>query len=97
MVAHFMSGKENSPNSTFSNVYGFSIFVCMKTTRTNIELNDQLIADILKFGESKTKREAVEKALQDHLRLLKRKKLASLRGKINWEGNLNEMRTNKIK
>ncbi len=66
-------------------------------TRTNIVLNDQLIADIIKFGEAKTKREAVENALKDHLRLLKRKKLASLRGKINWEGNLNEMRIDKTK
>jgi hypothetical protein len=37
------------------------------------------------FRESKTKGEVVEKALQDHLRLLKRKKLATLGGKINWE------------
>ena len=80
-----------------NNVYDFVIFVCMKTTRTNIVLNDQLIEDILKFGEAKTKREAVENALQDHLRLLKRRKLASMRGKINWEGNLNEMRTDKNK
>ena len=87
-MGHFTSGKEND-------VYVFAIFVCMKTTRTNIELNDQLIADILKFGESKTKREVVEKALQDHLRLLKRKKLASLRGKINWEGDLHKMRTDR--
>ena len=80
-----------------NDVYDFAIFVCMKTTRTNIELNDQLIADILKFGESKTKREVVERALQDHLRLLKRKKLASLRGKINWEGDLNNMRIDRSK
>ncbi len=65
----------------------------MKTTRTNIVLNNQLISDILKFGDAKTKREAVENALHDHLRILKRRKLASMRGKINWEGNLSEMRT----
>ncbi len=76
-------------------VYGFFIFVCMKTTRTNIVINNDLIDQILKFGESKTKREVVEKALEDHLRILRRKKLASLRGKINWEGNLEEMRKSK--
>jgi Arc/MetJ family transcription regulator len=67
----------------------------MKNTRTNIVLRDDLIEQIMRFGESKTKREVVEKALEDHLRLLRRKKLASLRGKINWEGNLDEMRKSK--
>ncbi|HCW06162.1 MAG TPA: DUF2191 domain-containing protein [Cytophagales bacterium] len=69
----------------------------MKATRTNIVLNDQLIEEIIKFGESKTKREAVENALIDHLRILKRKKLASMRGKIKWQGNLNKMRIDKSK
>lgn len=68
----------------------------MKTTRTNIELNDKLIEEIMKFGEAKTKREIVENALNEHLRMLKRRKLASLRGKINWEGDLNEMRKSKF-
>jgi Arc/MetJ family transcription regulator len=76
-------------------VYNFAKFVCMKNTRTNIVLRDDLIEQIMRFGESKTKREVVEKALEDHLRLLRRKKLASLRGKINWEGNLDEMRKSK--
>jgi Arc/MetJ family transcription regulator len=76
-------------------VYNFVKFVCMKNTRTNIVLRDDLIEQIMRFGESKTKREVVEKALEDHLRLLRRKKLASLRGKINWEGNLDEMRKSK--
>jgi len=64
----------------------------MKKTRTNIVLNDDLIKEIMKFSEEKTKREVVEMALQEHLRMLKRRKLASLRGKINWEGDLNQMR-----
>lgn len=46
----------------------------------------------MKFSEEKTKREVVEVALQERLRMLKRRKLASLKGKINWEGDLNQMR-----
>jgi Arc/MetJ family transcription regulator len=64
----------------------------MKKTRTNIVLNDDLIQEIMKFSSEKTKRNIVEVALQEHLRMLKRRKLASLRGKINWEGNLDQMR-----
>jgi Arc/MetJ family transcription regulator len=64
----------------------------MKTTRTNIELRDDLIKDIMRFGEIKTKREAVEKALLMYANWVKRQKLASLRGKVEWIGDLDEMR-----
>ena len=64
----------------------------MKTTRTNIVLRDDLIKDIMRFGEIKTKREAVEQALENYARLLKFQKFRSLRGKIKWEGDLMKMR-----
>ena len=64
----------------------------MKKVRTNIVLDDDLIKEIMKFSDERTKREVVEVALHEHLRMLKRKKLASLRGKIKWEGNLEQMR-----
>ena len=73
-------------------MYDFSIFVCMKTTRTNIVLRDDLVKEIMKFGEIKTKREAVDKALELYANWLKRQKLRSLRGKVQWEGDLMEMR-----
>ena len=66
--------------------------MCKKTTRTSIELRDDLIKDIMRFGEIKTKREAVEKALEMYANWVKRQKLASLRGKIEWVGDLNQMR-----
>lgn len=73
-------------------VYTFAIFVCMKTTRTNIVLRDDLIKDIMRFGEIKTKREAVEKALENYARWLKFQEFRKLRGKITWEGDLMKMR-----
>ena len=73
-------------------MYDFSIFVCMKTTRTNIVLRDDLVKEIMKFGEIKTKREAVDKVLELYANWLKRQKLRSLRGKVQWEGDLMEMR-----
>jgi Arc/MetJ family transcription regulator len=68
----------------------------MKTTRTNIELRDDLIKDIMRFGEIKTKKEAVDKALQLYANWLKRQKLRSLRGKVEWDGDLMDMRTGKL-
>ncbi|WKZ59594.1 MAG: type II toxin-antitoxin system VapB family antitoxin [Cyclobacteriaceae bacterium] len=64
----------------------------MKKTRTNVVLDDDLIAEIMKLSEEKTKREVIENALHERLRILKRKKLAALRGKVKWEGDLDQMR-----
>lgn len=69
----------------------------MKTTRTNIVLRDDLLKDIMRLGEAKTKREAVENALEMYVQWLKRQKLANLRGKIEWEGDLMKMRKGKSK
>ncbi|MDO9606438.1 MAG: type II toxin-antitoxin system VapB family antitoxin [Hydrogenophaga sp.] len=53
--------------------------------RTNIVIDDKLMADVMALGEFKTKREAVEEGL----RLLKRKKayaaLLAARGTLFWD------------
>jgi len=53
--------------------------------RTNIVIDDKLMADVMAYGEFKTKREAVEEGL----RLLKRKKayaaLLAARGTLFWD------------
>ena len=61
--------------------------------RTNIVIDDELMADALKLTGLKTKREAVELGLKTLIRLRKQEKLRRYRGKLSWEGDLNEMRT----
>jgi Arc/MetJ family transcription regulator len=55
--------------------------------RTNIVIDDKLMADVMADGEFKTKREAVEEGL----RMIKRRKtyegLRALRGKLQWLGD----------
>lgn len=64
--------------------------------RTNIEINDNLIRETLKITGLKTKREVVELSLETLLRLKTQEKLAKeLRGKIHWEGDLEDMRLDK--
>jgi Arc/MetJ family transcription regulator len=64
--------------------------------RTNIEIDDRLIKDTLKITGLKTKREVVELGLETLLRLKRQEKLAKrLRGKVHWEGDLEEMRLDK--
>ncbi|MEB2780254.1 hypothetical protein U3A58_07595 [Algoriphagus sp. C2-6-M1] len=56
------------------------------------ELINNLIAEILKKNDHKNPKEVVEEALKVYLRKIKLAELANLRGKITWEGNLDEMR-----
>lgn len=64
--------------------------------RTNIEIDDKLIKDTLKATGLKTKREVVELGLETLLRLKRQEKLAKkLRGKVNWQGDLEDMRLDK--
>jgi Arc/MetJ family transcription regulator len=61
--------------------------------RTNIEIDEKLMDEILQKTSIKTKKEAVDIALREFLRKIKLQELADLRGKIKWEGNLEEMRS----
>ncbi len=61
--------------------------------RTNIDIDDKLLSDAMKYSKLKSKRETVNHALDEYIKLQKRKKLLTLRGKIKWEGNLDEMRS----
>ena len=60
--------------------------------RTNIEIDDKLMKEAMKVSKSKSKKELVNHALEELIRLDKRKKMLSLFGKVKWKGNLDEMR-----
>ncbi len=64
----------------------------MGAMRTNIEIDDNLMADALKATGLSTKREAVELGLKALIKLNKQASIRALRGKLKWEGNLEEMR-----
>lgn len=60
--------------------------------RTNIVIDDKLMADALKASGYRTKKEAVEEALKLLVRRSKQQAIRELRGKLKWEGDLDEMR-----
>lgn len=62
--------------------------------RTNIVIDDQLMADALKATGLTTKREAVELGLKTLIRLKQQEKIKNFKGKLKWSGNLEEMRLN---
>lgn len=61
--------------------------------RTNIVIDDRLMRDALRATGVKTKREAVELGLKALVRLRKQAEIRSLRGKLEWKGDLEAMRT----
>jgi len=60
--------------------------------RTNIEIDEKLIAEGLKLTHLKTKKDLVNYALKELVNKKKRKKLIELKGRVEWTGNLSEMR-----
>lgn len=63
--------------------------------RTNIVIDDKLMEDALKATGLKTKKEAVEEGLKLLIQKNKQQAIRKLRGKLKWEGDLNEMRGGK--
>jgi Arc/MetJ family transcription regulator len=61
--------------------------------RTNIVIDDKLMQNTLRATGLRTKREAVELGLRTLLRLRKQAAIRSLRGKLDWQGDLNAMRS----
>ena len=56
--------------------------------RTNIEIDDALMAEAQKASGHATKKQTVEEALRLMIKLRRQKEVASAFGKYRWRGNL---------
>lgn len=63
--------------------------------RTNIVIDDNLMTEALKASGLSTKKEAVEQGLKLLVRRSQQQEIRKLRGRIKWEGDLDEMRGGK--
>lgn len=61
-------------------------------SRTNIELDDQLVREGMRMTGLETKRDLVHQALKTFVRKQHLKRFLELKGKVRWEGNLKKMR-----
>ena len=61
--------------------------------RTNIVIDDELMKKVLKLTGIRTKREAVEMGLKALLELKRQELIRDYRGKLEWEGDLDALRT----
>jgi len=60
--------------------------------RTNIEIDDDVIREAQRLLGTSTKRETVDLALREVVARHRRLGILSLRGKVHWDGDLDESR-----
>ena len=60
--------------------------------RTSIDIDDALMAQVMESGEFRTKKDAVEEGLRLLVKLRAQGRIRALRGRLNWEGSLDDMR-----
>jgi Arc/MetJ family transcription regulator len=60
--------------------------------RTNIVLDEELVAEGLKLSRAKTIRELVDRSLKAYVARLKRQKILEMRGRGGWDADLGELR-----
>lgn len=64
--------------------------------RTNIDLDEELVSRGLLISGLRTKKDLVNMALREFIRKNDQKKILELRGKIQWQGDLELMRESRI-
>lgn len=63
--------------------------------RTNVVVDDELMASALQVSGLKTNKDAIEEGLKLLVQLKRQKEIKRFRGKLKWSGNLDEMRLDK--
>ncbi len=60
--------------------------------RTTLNLDDQTLKEAMDYAEGQTKTEIINKALRSFVRGKRQKELLKLRGKVDWQGDIDELR-----
>ena len=77
----------------------FAITMCIDKAinthhmRTNILIDDDLMTAAMQATGVKSKKETVELGLQTLVRLHRQQSIRDFKGKLQWDGDLDEMRT----
>lgn len=64
--------------------------------RTNIDIDDQLMRQAMRSSGATTKKAAVEQALRLLVKTRSQASMRRLRGKVKWNGNLEESRLGRV-
>jgi Arc/MetJ family transcription regulator len=60
--------------------------------RTTLNLDDHALAGAMKVSRGRTKTDVINEALREYARRRRLRKLLEFRGKVRWEGDLDELR-----
>lgn len=60
--------------------------------KTHVEVDDALLEEVIRLGAFGTKKAAINAALVELAKALKRRQLLALRGKVRWQGDLERLR-----
>ncbi|MBS0366271.1 MAG: type II toxin-antitoxin system VapB family antitoxin [Proteobacteria bacterium] len=64
--------------------------------KTHIDIDEKLLKQVMELGGLTTKRAAVQAALTQYANLLARQGLLAMRGKVEWIGDLDQMRASRV-
>lgn len=64
--------------------------------RTNVVIDDDLIKKGFFYTGIQTKKQLIDFALKELIKRKERKKILKLKGKLRWEGDLEEMRSSRF-
>ena len=64
--------------------------------RTNIDIDDDLLRQAMRSSRARTKRAVVEEGLRLLVQTRGQRSIRRLRGKVKWDGNLEESRAGRI-
>ena len=64
--------------------------------RTNIVLDEKLVGKGMRLTGIDTQKALIDYALRELVRRKEQKSILKLKGKISWEGDLNELRSNRF-
>jgi Arc/MetJ family transcription regulator len=65
--------------------------------RTTVNVEENILQDLMQYTKAKTRTEAVNRAIAEWVRLKRIDELRAKRGKIQWEGDLDDMRALEMK
>jgi len=61
--------------------------------RTHVDLDEALLDQVVELGHFPTKKAAIQAALVEFVKTLKRRQLLALRGQVPWQGDLDQLRS----
>ena len=73
----------------------YSVYICLKLgvyMRTNIVIDDALMTQAMSLSGLETKKAVVEEALKVFIQIQQQLLIRNFRGKLKWEGDLEQMR-----